>query len=650
MNMKTAWKIPLFVIAVCAWIVIISSCANVGMPEGGPRDSIPPVLINTNPEYKAVNFSGDEVRLTFNEYMNTDEIGEVLVISPPMIKKPLIRTKSKTLIVEFNEELRDSVTYSLDFKSSVADNNEKNPIENFRFSFATGPVYDSLRVAGMLTYAFNLEPVENGLILLQRNLHDSAVYRVKPDYIAKTSKDGQFMIDNIAPGNYNIFAINDANNNLRYDEGAEDMAFYDSIIVPSAEYIAETDTIVTKTDTIVIFGHTQFYPDKVYLHQFTEDLFEQYLESYKRDNRYKCTFVFNESVEDSFALRPLNFETSTSEWYLNEYNEKWDSLTIWIADTLAANIDTLVAEVSYFQIDSLKQLYVSKDTVTLSFHDAEKEQQQKKKKAKDDKTEEPIPVQQFQWQTSLGSDNIELNQNLGLIAPEPVQLFDSTMILLYHAEDSLKTPLKFKFERDTLEWRRYNIVYPWEPDKAYALDIDSTACYNIYGISGKKTTVRFKAREEDFYGTVELKLTNVKIPVILQMLTNDEAEKVVEERFASKDGSVLFDFLLPEKYKIKAIYDQNANGKWDTGSYQDKVQPERIIYINQVHKVRSNWEESIAWDLSTDKLFIKKLRDLELEEKQRKEAEEKAKKEQEQERQPVQNMMQGSGGAGGVFR
>jgi hypothetical protein len=226
------------------------------------------------------------------------------------------------------------------------------------------------------------------------------------------------------------------------------------------------------------------------------------------------------------------------------------------------------------------------------------------------------------------------------------------MILLYSAEDTLKTPLKFKFEKDTSEWRRYNIIYPWEPAKAYALSIDSAAGYNIYGISSKKLAQKFETREEDFYGTLELKLSNVKMPVIAQLLTNDNDEKVVLERIASKDGSVLFNFLLPDKYKIKVIFDQNSNKKWDTGSFQDKIQPERVMYINQVHKVRSNWEETIAWDLSPDNLFVKKIRDIELEEKQRKEAEEKARKEKEQENKPQmqQNMMPGSGGAGGVFR
>ena len=221
--MKIKGKIPILIVAALAWIVIISSCANPGMPVGGAKDTIPPVLVKTEPGYKSLNYKGKDVQLTFNEYIATEEISEVLVISPPMIKKPIIRTKSKTLVIEFNEDLKDSATYSLDFKNSIADNNEKNELENFRFSFSTGDVFDSLRVAGRLMNAFNLEPIDKGLVLIHKNLHDSAVYRVTPDYISKTDKEGLFMIDNIAPGKYHLFSIVDANNNLLYDEGAEEI-------------------------------------------------------------------------------------------------------------------------------------------------------------------------------------------------------------------------------------------------------------------------------------------------------------------------------------------------------------------------------------------------------------------------------------------
>ncbi|GAB1451592.1 Ig-like domain-containing protein [Draconibacterium sp.] len=644
--MKIKGKIPFFIVAALAWIVIISSCANPGMPVGGAKDTIPPVLLKTEPGYRTLNYKGNNVKLTFNEYLAIEDISESLVISPPMIKKPLIRTKSKTLVIEFNEDLKDSTTYSLDFKNSIADNNEKNPIEDFRFSFSTGPVFDSLRVSGRLMNAFNLEPIDKGLVLLHKNLHDSAFFRSRPNYIAKTDKEGVFMIDNIAPGSYHLFSLLDNNNNLLYDEGAEEMAFEDSLIIPSAEYVEEVDTISTASDTIVVMGHTHFFPEPVYLHQFTEDIFDQYLDKYERNTRYKCTFVFNESVKDSFQLNLIN--NDANNWYLPEYNENVDSLTIWISDTTVARLDTLLMEVAYLQLDSLKQLYLQRDTVEMNFTDKEVSKSIKKKKLKDGEEEEPEPVVQFNWQTDINSSIVELNNKIGILAPEPIFKFDSTQILLYLAEDTLKNPLSFQFEKDTLEYRKYDISYKWEPGTVYILEIDSAASVNIFGVTSKKLKSKFTAREEDYYGTITLNLTGVEVPVIAQLVSNNDAEKVIVEKNATEDGKVEFKYLKPEKYKAKIIFDRNGNGKWDTGSYQDKYQPERVLYINEVVKVRSNWEKEYNWDLKPDVTFVKKIRDIEEEEKQRKEAEEKARKEQEQGESPqqMQNLMQGGGGSG----
>jgi len=644
--MKIKGKIPFIIFAALAWIVIISSCANPGMPTGGAKDTIPPVLLKTEPGYRTLNYKGDAVRLTFSEYLAIEDISESLVISPPMIKKPLIRTKSKTLVIEFNEDLKDSTTYSLDFKNSVADNNEKNPIEDFRFSFSTGPIFDSLRVSGRLMNAFNLEPIDKGLVLLHKNLHDSAFFRARPNYIAKTNEEGIFMIDNIAPGTYHLFSLSDANNNLLYDEGAEEMAFEDSVIVPSAEYVEEVDTIFTATDTIVVMGHTHFFPEPVYLQQFTEDIFDQFLDKYSRDTRYKNTFVFNKSVKDSFQLNLVN--NNATNWYQIEYNENIDSLTFWITDTTVARVDTLLMEVAYFQLDSLDQIYFKRDTVEMTFTDKEDSKSTKKKKTKEGEEDEPEPVVQFNWQTDINSSIVELNNKVGILAPEPIFKFDSTQIILYLAEDTLKNPLSFSFEKDTVEYRKYNVSYKWEPGMVYMLEIDSAAAVNIYGVTSKRLKSKFTAREEDYYGKVILNLTGVKEPMIAQLVSNNDAEKVVVEKNVSEDGKVEFDFLKPEKYKAKIIFDRNGNGKWDTGSYQDKFQPERVLYINEVVKVRSNWEKEFNWDLKPDLTFVKNVRDIEEEEKQRKEAEEKARKEQEQGESPqqMQNLMQGGGGSG----
>ena len=648
--MKFLTKIPYLFIAGMAWIVIISSCANQGMPTGGPKDSIPPVLMGTQPHIQTTNYKGDDVRLTFNEYILPTEISEELVISPPLKKRPSIRTKSKTLIIQFNEPLKDSTTYSLDFKNSVVDNNEKNPIKNLRFSFSTGDIYDSLRVAGRVMKAFNLEPIEKALVMLHRNLHDSAVYSVIPDYIAKTDEKGMFMVDNIAPGEYHIFALNDLNSDMMYNEGAEEIAFVDTLVVPSAEYNEVRDTLVTGVDSMLITGHTQFYPDPFYIRAFTENIFDQYLDSYNRNTRNKCIFVFNETVADTFEVRLLN--TEAKDWYIMEPNEKVDSLVMWIADTTIVRMDTLVAELSYLQMDSLNQLYVKRDTIDLTFADDSDNSSKKRKRSKDD-DKEPKPVEQFVLQSNIGMRPLELNEDIKITSPEPIKSIDTSMILLYASDDTLKTPLNFRFVKDSSEYRTYDIKYNWEPEAKYTFQIDSAAWENVYGITSREFTKSIKIREEDYYGTIKLDMTNVTCPVITQLLENDKDETVLQQKIIAENGSVTFTFLVPDKYKIKLIYDRNGNGKWDTGSYQDKYQPERVSYINKVIKVRSNWDSVLPLDLKPDSTFYKNIIDKELLEQQRKAAEEKARKEREQQNNPQQqqggsNMFRNSGGGGNI--
>lgn len=611
-----------------AWVVIISSCANQGMPTGGPKDTIPPVLIGTQPKYKSLNFEGNEVRLTFDEFIIPDQVSEMLVVSPPLEKRPTILTKSKTLIVRFTENLRDSVTYSLDFKNSIVDNNERNPYESLRFSFSTGNRLDTLRVAGKVVNGFNLEPVENTLVLLHKNLHDSAVYTVQPDYISKTDEKGLYLFDNLAEGKYHLFSLNDLNNDMLYNEGAEEVAFHDTMIVPSAEYHAEADTVASGADSLLIAGHIHFNPEPVYLRQFTEKIYEQYLKTSKRDSRYQATFVFNEPVSDTFNIELV--DTIVPNWFVLEPNQKFDSLTMWIADTTLAAQENIRMELSYYQLDSLGELYVHKDTTDLQFAEKEDDSRRSRRRSREDEEEGPPPVPQFNWTTNLRSSAFDLNKDILLTSPQPVKYIDPSAVSLYLADDTLKIQLPFKFSQDSTTWRTYRIAFPWESETSYTLEIDSAACINIYGISSKELSTTFKTRTEDYYGTINLELTNVEGQVLIQLLENSNDEKVLQEKKINGDGMVTFEYIAPEKYKIKVIYDENEDGKWNTGSYQDKHQPERVAYINEVIKVRSNWDNNLTWDMTPDPSFIKNIRDKELEEQLRKEAEEKALQESEQ--------------------
>ncbi len=644
--MKLIDKVPYFIISIYAWIVITSSCANQGMPSGGPRDTIPPEIVSTTPNLRALNYKGNEVRITFDEFIIPDAVAENLVVSPPLEKRPTILTKSKTLIVKFNENLKDSTTYSLDFKNSVVDNNEKNPYKNLRFSFSTGDVYDSLRVAGMVMDAFNMEPVKNTLVMLHNNLHDSAVYTLRPDYIARTDENGIFLIDNIAEGRYNIFSVNDANNDLKYDESAEQIAFLDSLIIPAAEFHDEPDTLVTGIDSILVSGHTHFKPGPVYLRQFTEDIFSQYLNTFRRDGRFRCIFSFNEPVADTFSIELINIEAK--DWYIIEPNLEYDSLIIWISDKNIADRDTLVMELSYLQIDSLSKPFIQKDTLSLNFSEKKDDSRQKRRSREEEEEEKSEGPEQFALTTNISSSGFDLNKKILLTSPQPVKSFDDSKISLYLAEDSLKKPIDFVFAIDSASHRSYIIEYAWEPETGYTLEIDSAACENIYGITSEKLNITFKTRRVDYYGTINLKMNGVTEPLLIQLVTNNEREEIIREKTIKEDSDVIFDYLSPDKYKIKIIHDSNNNGKWDTGSYQDSYQPEKVAYINEVIKVRSNWDNNISWELKKDVQFVKNIIDKELEELRRKEEEEKAKKDREEQDYPVrqQDNMFSPGGFG----
>lgn len=618
------------VLAFFVALAFYTSCANQGMPTGGPKDSLPPILTETSPRHKEVSFSGKEVRLTFNEFIIADAVSEELVISPPLEKRPSVRTKSRSLIVAFNEDLRENVTYSLDFKNSVVDNNERNPYNNLRMLFSTGPNIDTLRVAGVVKNGFNLEPQEKILVMLHSNLHDSAVSRNIPDYVARTDARGFFLFDNVKEGQYRLLAINDANTDWKYNQGAEEIAFADSIIIPRAEFRAEPDTLVAGADSLLISGNTYFSPGPVYLRTFMEQIYEQYIEKYSRESRFRSQIIFNESVRDTLGIRLLNHPAK--DWYLLEYNQNVDSLTLWIKDTLIAAFDTLKLELTYFQMDSLDNKLLMPDTLNLVYTERSRQESRRSRREEDDKPE----VVQFTFSDNIKSGGFDLNIPIRITAPEPIDTFNFNQIRLVEAEDLTDKPLPARISRDTTMWRTWRIDHAWKPNTAYILEIDSAASTNIYGITSRKFKKQFTTQKEDFYGSIVLDLANVTSPVLLQLLDNSKDEKVLRTIPNSENRKVVFDYLSPNKYKIKVIYDDNNNGKWDAGSFSESLQPERVAYLPEIIKVRSNWENAFKWDLSPDPELRKSLIDKEEEELRLKKEQEERMRQDQQERQPAQ--------------
>ncbi|HBL75561.1 MAG: hypothetical protein A2W90_05375 [Bacteroidetes bacterium GWF2_42_66] len=616
-NMKQI--IPILIIAWFGYLVFFASCANTGMPTGGPKDTISPVLVSTVPKYLGTNYKDIDIRLTFDEYVVYDELSQKLVVSPPMKKKPIFKSKGKTLIVEFKEELKDSTTYSFDFKDAVADNNEKNPYEDLRFAFSTGPEIDTLQVAGYVKNAFDLEPVEDALVVLHRLHNETAFFDSIPDYIGKTNKEGYFEIKNIARDTYRLYAIADGDNSLTYNQTGELVAFADSLITPDAKFISRNDTIVKDGDTLVVHSEIEYYPGIQYLMLFEEEAFDQYLDSYNRPAPNYCSFVFSETLSDSFKVKLLEPEP-TENWLFIESNLKRDSLTFWITDTLISNIDTLKMELKYQVKDSLDAIVMKYDTLDLIYQRPKSEPKQKRRK----KETEEIP--QISISHNIKSKGHDIFQKIIMQAPEPLESFDTSKVCLYQFVDTVQTKLKINVEPDSMSIRKFFINYPWEPEGNYFFSIDSAAAKNIYGHPSRKVEQKFSIQEERYYGTIVLDIQNLNGPAIVQLVDNSKEEKVLQKIQVLEEGEITFPYLKPEKYKIKVIFDANKNGKWDSGYLSEGIQPERVMYYPKVLKTKGNFEIREPWKLDIDPNYGKEVID---EEKiKEEEAAKKKKKEQ----------------------
>ena len=600
-------KLIYLVIIVIGYLSFFVSCANIGMPRGGLKDTIPPFIVRSIPSFNQTNFTEQKIRLNFNEFVVIEGFNETFVVSPPTTKRPVFRTKGKSLIIDLNEKLMPNTTYSLDLKDAISDNNERNPLRNLRLAFSTGPKLDSLRIVGFVKDAFNLEPVANSYIFLYKGRSDTLVYTTKPDFIAKTDKQGFFALTNLPADTFQIYGISDLDNNRKFTPGADSISFIDNLVIPSAKFLAGRDTVVTGNDTLLIFGKTKFSPDPLYLLRFGEDYFDLRLDKSDHPSRKIVDLFFTSSVADTFNIEPLNFPAKPG-WKYSEKSIKSDSIRIWLTDSTVYNKDTLIFKLSYLQQDSLKNFYTKDDTIKLFFTDIlQATKNKRKERRKIEKEIFSFPI------NSNAKSGFDVYRDVTLESPEPISLFDSTKISLFEKVDTLYKPISYKLKIDSLIKRRYHLAHQWKYGTNYKLEIDSGAIRNIYNLDSKKLKEEFKTKEEEAYGKIILNIKNITVPTIIQLLGDEKDEKVIQSLTVLKDGLVTFKYLEPRKYLIKAIFDRNGNGKWDSGDLKKRIQPEEVMYYLSVVKVRSNWDNKDSWTLPTQHNFSKKIVDEELE-------------------------------------
>lgn len=371
-------------------LTVIYSCANIGSPNGGPYDETPPKFVSSTPIPNQINYTGKKIEILFDELIQIEKPSENVIITPPQMELPVIRSAGKKAVIELKDTLKPNTTYTIDFTNSISDNNEKNVFENFSFAFSTGDIIDTLEVSGVLLNAENLEPMPGITIGLHNNLEDSAFVKLPFVRTSRTNDKGQFTIRNIAPGTYHIFALNDVNRDYKFDQPGEDIAFLDSVIVPSFELTTRQDTTWKDSltiDTIRTIGYTRFFPDNIELRLFKEKFERQYMVKPERPDEKYFTLRFNTKLDTVPVPLPINFIPEDSSWYFVQQTEGGTAVNYWLVDSTVWKQDTLQVQVSYPKSDSLNILRPQTDTVQLVLRrrPAEKKKEKKERRTRSDR-------------------------------------------------------------------------------------------------------------------------------------------------------------------------------------------------------------------------------------------------------------------------
>ena len=579
-------------------LVVIYSCANIGSPNGGPYDEDPPKFVSSTPVPNQVNYKGKKIEILFDELIQIDKPSENVIITPPQMELPIIRSAGKKAVIELKDTLKENTTYTIDFTNSIADNNEKNVYENFSFAFSTGDVIDTLEVSGVLLNAENLEPMPGITIGLHSNLEDSAFVKLPFDRTSRTNDKGQFTIRNIAPGTYHIFALNDVNRDYKFDQPGEDIAFLDSVIVPTFELTSRQDTAWKDSltiDTIRTVGYTRFMPDNIELRLFKEKFERQYMVKPERPDEKYFTLRFNSKLDTVPVPVPINFTPQDSAWYFVQQTEGGLAVNYWLADSTVWKQDTLQVQVSYPKSDSLNILRPQTDTVQVVMR---RRPAEKKKKKKD----EPEPIDFLGMQVNA-SGSMNLFDTISVTFSEPVLDIDKDMFFLDQKVDTVWNAVDFEFFPDTTNSLNFFIKRPWKYGEEYRIEVDSAAITSLYGKWNNFFTSEFKIKKEDEYGHFYLNIVGVDTTAFVELLSSGDAPV---RKAKVKDGGVLFMDLKPDKYYARIIIDTNDNGVWDTGNYAEKRQPEKVYYSPKMYEIMQNWQVEETWNVTSTPLAKQK--------------------------------------------
>lgn len=529
-----------FLLYIVLATVFFTACAKRGSITGGPKDTIAPTITGSSPRNMSTDFKGSEIRIDFDEYIKIKDINKQLIISPPMETQPTIiptGSASKFINIKIKDTLKENTTYSFNFGQSITDNNEGNPYSQFRFVFSTGPYIDSLTLNGRIKDAYTRETDNFVTVMLfesNETFTDSTIYKERPRYVTNTLDSmTQFSLQNLKEGNYRLIALKDVNNNYRYDPKSDKIAFLNQTIAIPNDTIYQLELFKEKRPDKAL-KPVQFNSNRLYA-------------GYEGDYRGMKIVVKNSDG------------TETLPSVITKVKDK-DSLNVWLPRGLK---DSLKVTVTHR--DSIKNFTV---------------------KLKEVKPADSLSVEAVQ------KGGLNFREKFTLMPSTPLTRIDSSKINVVN-KDSVA--VKYSIVYDDLR-QQLEFDFVKEENQRYTFTLLPGALKDFYEKENDTLSYKLATKEYTDYGNIRVTLDKVKrFPLMLEVL-NSKSE--VQAFYYSEGETVInFDNLLPDKYILRAFYDDNKNKEWDTGDYLLRRQPEEVIYMSKEITVRANWDPEETFSL-----------------------------------------------------
>lgn len=547
------------------YIIFLFSCARQSSPTGGPKDTIPPILIKTIPPDETINFKGNDIQLLFSEDVILNAPKEQLIVTPTIGKDYKITYRKNMVVLAFEDPLKDSTTYTFNFRDAVQDITEKNPVRNLQFALSTGHYIDSLSIEGEVFDLLKGTEVKDATVALHVENDTFSIFEDPTVYFTKTNKEGGFEISHLKPDNYFIYAFEDKNRNLIVNSRSESYGF-----LSEYQYLLESLEGISIGLIRLDAGPLKITSARPYNTYFN-------IRTTKTLRTFQINAADSSELAYTFGENQANIRIykTTDKDSLQVHLVAFDSIDNRIDTTLYAKYLTREVTPEKFNLSIQKPLVLAhKGTIeaTLVFTKPLKEFNLDSIFYQvDSLTKITFTPQDLNWDPLTRKLSISKTVSSNLFqGPEP----NGGQRLNRRAPAKQDLPVEQK------------------PAPINELRLGTAAFISIENDSSQKTVQSIKPLTEQELAVINIDIRTTAKAFLVQLL--DRNYTVIRQ--VNNRQQVRFEDILPGEYQIRLIVDKNENGRWDPGNYFTRTEPEPVIYYRgadgstNIKGVNANWE------------------------------------------------------------